>query len=112
MLFNPMQAMNNKQKNGLNYKIVKCKNWEKDKSCKYGAHCTFAHGDEEIRNKTDNLIQIQPMMIQPFMMNPMMPMGPQFQGMDMTQMGMAPMMVGMPPIINSPNNMQQQDNRE
>ena len=86
MFLNPMQAMNNKQKNTLNYKIVKCKNWEKDKSCKYGAHCTFAHGDEEIRNKTDNLFQMQPMMIQPFMMNPMMPMGPQFQGMDMAQM--------------------------
>ena len=112
MFFNPMQGMNNKQKNSLNYKIVKCKNWEKDKSCKYGAHCTFAHGDEEIRNKSDNLIQMQPMMIHPFMMNPMMPMGPQFQGMDMAQMGMPPMMVGMVPIMNSPNNMPQQENRE
>ena len=113
MMFpNPMQGMNNKQKNSLNYKIVKCKNWEKDKSCKYGAHCTFAHGDEEIRNKADNLFQMQPMMIHPFMMNPMMPMGPQFQGMDMAQIGMSPMMVGMAPIMNSPNNMPQQENRE
>ena len=112
MFFNPMQGMNNKQKNSLNYKIVKCKNWEKDKSCKYGAHCTFAHGDEEIRNKSDNLIQMQPMMIHPFMMNPMMPMGPQFQGMDMAQMGMPQMMVGMATIMNSPNNMPQQENRE
>ena len=39
----------------LNYKIVKCKNWEKDKTCKYGAHCTFAHGDNDLRTKSDNL---------------------------------------------------------
>ena len=49
-----MNRINNSQKNALNYKIVKCKNWEKDRTCKYGAHCTFAHGDEEIRNKNDN----------------------------------------------------------
>ena len=60
MLLNPMQGMNNKQKNSLNYKIVKCKNWEKDKSCKYGAHCTYAHGEEELRNKADNLYQMNP----------------------------------------------------
>ena len=31
--------MNSKnQNNMLNYKIVKCKNWEKDKTCKYGIH--------------------------------------------------------------------------
>ena len=112
MFANPMQSMNNKQKNALNYKIVKCKNWEKDKSCKYGAHCTFAHGDEEMRNKADNLYQMQPMMFQPFMMNPMMPMGSQFQGMDMTQMGMAPMMMGLAPMMNGPNNVPQQENKE
>ena len=39
----------------LNYKIVKCKNWEKDGTCKYGMHCTFAHGDKDLRNKGDNL---------------------------------------------------------
>ena len=48
------------QNNMLNYKIVKCKNWEKDKSCKYGAHCTYAHGEEELRNKADNLYQMNP----------------------------------------------------
>ena len=79
MAQNPMQAMDNKQKNILNYKIVKCKNWEKDKSCKYGAHCTFAHGDADLRNKADNLYQMNnsfPMMV-PMAVPP---------GMDMNQM--------------------------
>ena len=31
-------------KNPLNYKIVKCKNFEKEGTCKYGAMCSFAHG--------------------------------------------------------------------
>ena len=77
-MYNP--TINNKTQNSLlNYKIVKCKNWEKDKSCKYGAHCTFAHGDEDLRNKADNLylfnpaFSFMPMMIQP-------------SGMDMAQM--------------------------
>ena len=53
--------MNSKnQNNMLNYKIVKCKNWEKDKTCKYGIHCTYAHGEEELRNKADNLYQMNP----------------------------------------------------
>jgi hypothetical protein len=39
-----------------NYKIVKCKYWEKDGTCRYGTLCTFAHGDTEIRTKTDNLL--------------------------------------------------------
>ena len=73
-------ATNNKsQSNFLNYKIVKCKNWEKDRTCKYGAHCTFAHGDEDLRNKADNLYQMNTN-IQ--MMVPMMIP----QGMDMRQM--------------------------
>ena len=38
------------QKNPLNYKIVKCKNFEKDGTCKYGSHCTFAHGDKDLRS--------------------------------------------------------------
>jgi len=113
MLQNPMNKINNSQKNALNYKIVKCKNWEKDGNCKYGIHCTFAHGDAEIRNKNDNLYQMQPamgVMMQPFMfdMNTMMQMGQmnQFQGMDMNQMGLNPIMMGIP--IN--NDMQQQIN--
>ena len=104
-----MMPMNNKQKDAMNYKIVKCKNWEKDKTCKYGAHCTFAHGDAELRNKSDNLMQMQqnmgmgimfpPVMMDMNAMNTMMQMNPQMQEMQMipidpTQMmnmGMAPM---------------------
>ena len=67
------------QNNMLNYKIVKCKNWEKDKSCKYGAHCTYAHGEEELRNKVDNLYQMNPTfpLMMPIITNP--------QNMDMSQ---------------------------
>ena len=110
---NYMMQMNNKQKDAMNYKIVKCKNWEKDKTCKYGAHCTFAHGDSELRNKSDNLMQMQSnmgIMFPPVMMdmNAMMQMNPQMQGMqgmpmiiDPTQM-MNMGNMGMPAI---PNNM-------
>ena len=72
--------MNNKQNSLLNYKIVKCKNWEKDKTCKYGMHCTFAHGEEELRNKADNLYQFNPGF--PYMMPMMIPSGQ----IDMSQM--------------------------
>lgn len=47
----------NKQKtqpNPSNFKIVKCKNWETSGACKYGSVCTFAHGDTELRTKSDN----------------------------------------------------------
>lgn len=54
-------AAKQQQRNPLNYKIVKCKNWERDGTCKYGAHCTFAHGDNDVRSKSDNLYQMQPM---------------------------------------------------
>ena len=101
-----MKTTNNSQKNALNYKIAKCKNWEKDGNCKYGIHCTFAHGDAELRNKNDNLNQMQQsmgVMMQPLMldMNAMMQMGQmnQFQGIDMNQMGLNPMIMGIP--INS-----------
>ena len=88
----PMQQL---QKNIMNYKIVKCKNFEKDGNCKYGAHCSLAHGDEELRSKVDPMTQQQmlqmgqmgqmaPMMIPPnyFMDYPMMMM----QGMPMQGM--------------------------
>ena len=68
------------QKNILNYKIVKCKNWEKDGTCKYGLHCTFAHGDNDIRTKVENMYHMQPnipMMYQMGMMDPSMMMPPQ-----------------------------------
>ena len=99
---NFVPQMNNKQKNTLNYKIVKCKNWEKDKTCKYGAHCTFAHGDSELRNKADNLYQMGPNM---GMMFPLMMdmsqmtqmINPQFDMSQMGQMGQMgmPIMMGM-----------------
>ncbi len=116
-MYNPnyMMQMNNKQKDPLNYKIVKCKNWEKDKTCKYGAHCTFAHGDSELRNKSDNLMQMQSnmgmgVMFQPMMMdmNTMMQMNPQMQGMipiDPSQM----INMGIPIM---PNNMINQNNAQ
>ena len=78
-MYNP--NLNNKTQNSLlNYKIVKCKNWEKDKTCKYGIHCTFAHGEEELRNKADNLYQMNPSLS---LMMPVISAPPNF---DMAQM--------------------------
>ena len=104
-MYNP--NLNNKSQNSiLNYKIVKCKNWEKDKTCKYGVHCTFAHGDEELRNKADNLYQFNPSFP---VMYPMMMPSP---GMDMSQMQQFmvsnPMMMGM--AINPPDKEQSNNN--
>ena len=48
------------KKNPLNFKIVKCKNFEKDGTCKYGSHCTFAHGDNDLRSKADNYTHMKP----------------------------------------------------
>ena len=77
---------NKNQNNILNYKIVKCKNYEKDGTCKYGNHCTFAHGDKELRNKTENLYQMNNPMIMPvpYGMEGIPVMIP--PGMDMNQM--------------------------
>lgn len=57
-----------------NFKIVKCKNWESSGSCKYGSVCTFAHGDFELRTKSDNTQQLglNPLINQMSMPNPMM----------------------------------------
>jgi hypothetical protein len=67
---------------------VKCKYWEKDGTCRYGTLCTFAHGDTEIRTKTDNMmVGGQPgggydfMMGQGGMMGNPGYMDPNFQGM-------------------------------
>ena len=80
----------NKMQNSLlNYKIVKCKNWEKDGTCKYGVHCTFAHGDKDLRNKGENLYSMNnPMMMIPMMydMNAMPIMMTPPPGMDINQM--------------------------
>ena len=87
----PQQQM---QKNIMNYKIVKCKNFEKDGVCKYGSHCTFAHGDEELRSKVDPLTQQQ--MAQMAQMGQMPMMMPQNYMMDYQMMMMPGMMQGMP----------------
>ncbi len=103
-----MLNLNKSQNSLLNYKIVKCKNWDKDGTCKYGAHCTFAHGDEELRNKADNLYQFNPSL--QFMM-PMMIPSP---GMDMNQMQQlmanGQLMMGMGMNMN-PNMGQEQSNQ-
>jgi hypothetical protein len=69
-----------KTPNPANFKIVKCKNFEKEGQCKYGNTCTFAHGETELRTKTENSMvpggnnfnstQPNPMMYQPYMMDP------------------------------------------
>ena len=102
------------QNNAMNYKIALCKNWEKDKTCKYGNKCIFAHGEAELRKKEDNIKNINPTMPMIMMMdqngNPiMLPAQP---GMEFNQMPiqMMPanfdpnqMMQGMmPPIANFP----------
>ena len=103
LLYNP--GMGNKGNNNyLNYKIVKCKNWEKDKTCKYGLHCTYAHGEEELRNKADNLYQMN----QGFsVMMPVIP-GPNMDIAQMQQlMGNNPFMMTMPMNFNKLNDMDQ-----
>ena len=106
-----MLNLNKSQNSLLNYKIVKCKNWDKDGTCKYGAHCTFAHGDEELRNKADNLYQFNPSM--QFMMPMMIPSA----GMDMNQMQQlmanGQLMMGMGMNMNNmaPNIPQEQENQ-
>jgi Zinc finger C-x8-C-x5-C-x3-H type (and similar) len=53
-----------------------------DGTCRYGTLCTFAHGDNEMRSKNENIMRVQQQMF-PFMdmNNPMMsPMNmPPFQ---------------------------------
>ncbi len=54
-----MQENKTKQPpNPSNFKIVKCKNWETNGSCKYGSVCTFAHSDNELRTKSENNLQM------------------------------------------------------
>ena len=98
----PGVAGSKAQNSMLNYKIVKCKNWEKDKTCKYGAHCTFAHGDTDLHTKNDNLYisNTVPVMI-PYDMSSMGMMMPpnmdinQMQQMMAGNMGQNPLMMGM-----------------
>ena len=93
-------ANNKSQNNYLNYKIVKCKNWEKDHTCKYGAHCTFAHGDEDLRNKADNLYQMNPMNMVPLMISPGMDPNQLQQLMATNQLMMG---MGINPVYQNPN---------
>ena len=86
---------NKNQNNILNYKIVKCKNFEKDGTCKYGDHCTFAHGDKELRNKSENLYQMNAPM--------MMPMGYGIEGIPV----MIPPNINQMQLMMAPGNMGQ-----
>ena len=119
----PGANVNKMQNSMLNYKIVKCKNWEKDKTCKYGAHCTFAHGDTDLRTKSDNIYMGQtfPVMI-PYQydMNTMGMMMPpnidmnQMQQMMAGNMNQNPLVMGMmmAPDGNIQNNENTQGNEE
>ena len=102
---------NKNQNNMLNYKIVKCKNWEQDKTCKYGVHCSFAHGDEELRNKADNLYQTNtafPLMM-PIVTGPNMDMA-QMQQLIPNSQFMIPIPMNM--NINNKNEEQNQNNEK
>ena len=108
-----------KSLNLQNYKIVKCKYWEKDHNCRYGSLCTFAHGDEELRTKSDNMLSNQPqlglgfmpMAMDNFQMNPyiMLPgmdpvmMAMMMQGGDGTVMNPMSNEIGNSPIIANPS---------
>ena len=103
----PQQSKNKMPNNYLNYKIVKCKNWEKDKTCKYGAHCTFAHGDEDLRNKADNMYpmgagfpMMMPMLYDMSSLPMVMPQNPDMNLnlAQMQMMGQNPLMMNMMPI--------------
>ena len=98
--------LNKSQNSILNYKIVKCKNWEKDGTCKYGLHCTFAHGEEELRNKADNLYQFNPSMqfMMPMIVSPI--------GMDMNQINQIPQFMPNGTLMNiNQNSGQEQFNK-
>ncbi len=90
--------------NPSNFKIVKCKNFEQTGTCKYGSVCTFAHGDNELRTKSDNNLQMSENVIMDtgfnqMQMNPLLMQDPNLiwslllqqqsmmGGVDMSQMG-------------------------
>ena len=105
--FSPQQNLsqnnlqNKKGLNAQNYKIVKCKYFEKDGSCRYGSLCTFAHGDEDLRTKSDNIMATQAQLSNP-MFNPLA-MGmnnPMLMNMKMQQ---SPYMVDPQMMMMDPN---------
>lgn len=113
MMGNMIRNQPRKGPNPQNYKIVKCKYFERDGTCRYGTLCSFAHGDSELRKKSDNMNQGIPdgmgMMMDPMwnMKNPYMQpqfdpnmMMPMMQGMQGMQ-GMNAMN-GIPPIQGMP----------
>ena len=76
--------------NAQNYKIVKCKYFEKEGMCRYGSLCTFAHGNAELRKKSDNVdITTQQNMMNMMVLQNMMMMNQQQQqqpsGMEVIQ---------------------------
>ena len=111
MNMNNMMGMNTGQEttkkqppNPSNFKIVKCKNYEQTGTCKYGSVCTFAHGDNELRTKSDNNLQMSENVIMDngfnsMQMNPLLMQDPNLiwslllqqqsmmGGVDMSQMG-------------------------
>ena len=38
-----------------NFKTQKCKFYEQTQQCKFGKNCTFAHGDEELRQPYEDI---------------------------------------------------------
>lgn len=101
MDMNMNSANTNGQKkpaNPLNFKIVKCKNFDKEGNCRYGNSCTFAHGDTDLRSKSDNNMMSDPNVVGNMMnfLDPnfmAMMMQQNMMGMDYNQMMMS---MGMP----------------
>ena len=88
----------NKGTNAQNYKIVKCKYFEKDGTCRYGTLCSFAHGDKELRKKNDYIMNTPDIMMDPISMYINSPfISPQFN--------QTIMMNGMQGNIGIPGNM-------
>lgn len=89
---------NTKQRNPLNYKTAKCRNFEQTGVCKYGSRCSFAHSDAELRTRMDNLNQMNRSLPNSLMMDYNIPqeqlgmaglnLGQNNQGMDMGQLAM------------------------